>query len=138
MASLLAITGGAVINALAFSGSSFLFSILSDHRAVELKRHDLAMEKLQKARDAWEEKRQQRLDFIKERLRREKHAEEYIHNLDQGMALYYEVTNQRLSPLPREPVLSDFYHPSETQKTAEIVFISGGLGVLGYVLYKYM
>ena len=50
MASLLFTVGGAVVNALAFSGSNFVFSRLADHGAEERKIHDLAPEKLQKAK----------------------------------------------------------------------------------------
>ena len=40
------ITGGAVVNALAFSGSNFVFSLLSESKALEeTKRHNAAMEK---------------------------------------------------------------------------------------------
>ena len=53
MASLLFTVGGAVVNALAFSGNIFFFSRLTDHGAEERKRHDLALEKLQRARDEW-------------------------------------------------------------------------------------
>ena len=51
MASLLFTIGGAVFNALAFSGTNFVFSRLTDHGEEEGKRLDLALEKLQKARD---------------------------------------------------------------------------------------
>ena len=51
MASVLCIVGGAVVNALAFSGTNFIFSRLTDHGAEERKRHDLALEKLQRTRD---------------------------------------------------------------------------------------
>ena len=53
MASLVVMIGGAAINAQAFSGSNYLFSKLSDHGEAERKRHDLAMENFQKARDEW-------------------------------------------------------------------------------------
>ena len=39
------------LNALAFSGTNFVFSRLTDHGAEERKRHDLALEKLQRTRD---------------------------------------------------------------------------------------
>ena len=55
MASLLFTVGGAVVNALAFSGTNFVFSRLTDHGAEERKRHDLALQKLQRARDKWKE-----------------------------------------------------------------------------------
>ena len=64
MASLLFTVGGALVNALAFSGTDFVFSRLTDHGAEERKRHDLAPEKLQKARDEWNENRMKWLDFI--------------------------------------------------------------------------
>ena len=46
MASVLFAIGGAVVNALAFSGTNFVSSRLTDHGAEELKRHDLGLEKL--------------------------------------------------------------------------------------------
>ena len=51
MASLLFIVGGAMVNALAFSGTNFIFGRLLDHGKEERKMHDLALEKLQRARD---------------------------------------------------------------------------------------
>ena len=49
MASVLCIVGGAVVNALAFSGTNFIFSRLTDHGAEERKRHDLALKKVKRA-----------------------------------------------------------------------------------------
>ena len=51
MASLLFTIGDAVFNALAFSGTNFAFSRLTDHGKEEQKRHDLADEQIQRARD---------------------------------------------------------------------------------------
>ena len=63
---------GALVNALAFTGSSYLFSRLSkDTIDVERKRHNLAIEQLQKAQIEWVHKRQQQIDFIKKQLRLE-------------------------------------------------------------------
>ena len=50
MASVAMLIGGALANALAFTGSSYLFHRLSaDNIDAERKRHDAATEKLQKA-----------------------------------------------------------------------------------------
>ena len=58
--------GGALANALAFTGSSYLFHRLSaDNIDAERKRHDAAIEALQKAQIEWAHKRQQRIDFMK-------------------------------------------------------------------------
>ena len=60
MTSLLFIVVGAMVNALAFSGTNFVFSRLTDHGAEERKGHDLAFEKLPKARDKWNRDRTKR------------------------------------------------------------------------------
>ena len=72
MASVAMLIGGALGNALAFTGSSFLFSRLSkDSIDRERKRHDLAIEQLQKAQIEWVHKRQEQIDFINKQLRLE-------------------------------------------------------------------
>ena len=53
MASLLFTVGGAIVNVLAFSSINFVFGRLTDHGAEKCKRHDLALEKLQRAADEW-------------------------------------------------------------------------------------
>ena len=46
--------GGALANALAFTGNSYLFHRLSaDNIGAERKRHDVAIEELQKAQIVW-------------------------------------------------------------------------------------
>ena len=63
--------GGAVVNALAFSGSNFLFSHVGKDSDGERKRHDEAMEQLAAAQAKWNKERTQRLDFINKQLREE-------------------------------------------------------------------
>ena len=53
--------GGAVVNALAFSGSNYMFSKLQSND--EIKRHNKAMENLQAAQDAYEKKENRNLRF---------------------------------------------------------------------------
>ena len=75
--------GGALANALAFTGSSSLFSSLSkDSIDKERKRHYLAIEKLQKAQIEWQQKRQQRIYFINKQLMLEKKAEAKFTDLE--------------------------------------------------------
>ena len=127
MASLLFTVGGAVVNALAFSGNNFFFSRLTDHGAEERKRHDLAEEKLQRERDEWNRDRMKRLE-----------ARAYFKNVDEAMLEYYRVFAKKIKPLPPEPELSDFYHPSEVQKNGELLFVAVGTGIATYALYKYL
>ena len=113
MATLLFTISGTVLNALAFSGTNFVFSRLMDHGEKERKKHDLALEKLQRARDEWNKDRTKQLDFINKRLREQNKARAYINNADEAMLEYYRIFAKKLKPLPPEPELSDFYHPSE-------------------------
>ena len=129
MALVLFTIGGAMVNALAFSGTNFVFSSLADHRAEERRQHDLALEKLQKARDDWNRDRMKCLDLINNRLHKRNEARAYIKNVDEGMLEYYRVFAKKIKPLPPEPELSDFYHPSETQKIGELLFVTVGTGI---------
>ena len=85
MATLLFTIGGAVVNALAFSGTNFVFSRFTDHGEKERKTHDLALENLQRARDKWNEDRMKQLDFINKRLREQNKARAYISDVDEAM-----------------------------------------------------
>ena len=69
MASLLFTISGAVVNALAISGTNFVFGRLTDHGEEERKRHDLALEKLQQARDKWNRDPMKRIDLINKKIR---------------------------------------------------------------------
>ena len=136
MASALFIIGHALVNALAFSGTNFAFSKLMYHGAEERKRHDLALEKLPRARDEWNRDRMKHLDFINERLREENEAKTYVDNVDEAMLEYYRVFAKQIKPLPPEPELSDFYLPSENQKNGELLFVVVGTSIAAYALYK--
>ena len=91
MASVLFTIGGAMVNALAFSGTNFFFSRLTDHGAEERKRHDLALEKLQRAKYDGNRDRMKRLDFMNKRLREKNELRTSINNVDEAMLQYYRV-----------------------------------------------
>ena len=72
MASVAMLIGGALANALAFTGSSYLFHRLSaDNIDAERKRHDAAIEATQKAQIEWTHQWKQRIAFITNQLRLE-------------------------------------------------------------------
>ena len=121
-----------------FTIGSFVFSRLADHGTEERKRHDLALEKLQRARDEWNKDRMKRLNFMNKRLREKNEARTYINNVDEAMFEYYRVFAKQIKPLPPEPELSDFYHPSEIQKNGELLFVVMGTSIATYALYKYL
>ena len=101
MASIAMMVGGAVVNALAFTGSSYAFRLL-DGRGVdeERQRHDKAIEQLQRARDEWAQTRTERLDFINEELRRQGHAVRTFREVDDAMQEYAAVTGKNLPSPP--------------------------------------
>ena len=101
MASIVLLIGGALANALAFTGSTYLFHRLSeDSINKERKRHDAAIEVLQKAQIEWVHNRQQRIDFINNQLRLERKAETKFTGLNDTMREYHEVFVHELPPLP--------------------------------------
>ena len=130
--------GGAVVNALAFSGGNYLFSHMGSNSNEEKKRHDKAMEQLEAAQADWNKKRTERLDYINEEIKKEHHAAETFDDVDQAMKHYYYITGKDLQALPPKPTLSDFYTPSEDQKNREIAFVVGGMVVTGFVAWKLM
>ena len=135
MATLAMMAGGALVNALAFSGTNFLFSQFGGH-GDEMKRHNLAMEQLSKAREQYVKKRQQRLDYINKTLRDQRHAEHTFSDLGLAMQEYYKVTGNQVSPLKDPPKLSVFYNPSRHQKNAELTLVIGGMVIAGFLAYK--
>ena len=98
----------------------------------------LAIEKLQKDRDEWNKQRIERLGFINKRLRDKKEARDYIQNLNSAMLEYYRVFGVKLKPLRQEPQLSDYYVPSDQQKSAELLFVIAGTAISSYIIMKYI
>ena len=92
MASVVMLIGGVLANALAFTGSSYLFHRLSkDSTDAERKRHDVVIEKLQAAQIEWADKQQQRIDFNSNQLRLERASETKCTELNDAMREYHEV-----------------------------------------------
>ena len=130
--------GGALANALAFTGSSYLFHRLSaDNIDTERKRHNSAMEALQKAQIEWTHKCKQRIDFINNQLKLERKAETKFTELNHAMRKYHQVFGHELPPLPREPVLSNFYTPTDEQHYRDLGFIALSMIGIGEVLYYF-
>ena len=136
MASIGFLIGGALINDPAFSGSNFLFSSLSKESInKEQKRHDKAIEDLQRAQIEWAKKRQEQLDYINSEIMKEHKAEKRFMDLNSAMQQYFIVTGRQLEPLPPKPVLSDYYVPSEDHHNCELAFITLSMIGIGASLW---
>ena len=93
--------GGTLINALAFSGMNFLFSSLSKESIdKERKRHNKAIDDLQRAQLELAKKRQERLDYVNNQIIKECKAENRFMDLNSAMQQYFPVTGRQLEPLP--------------------------------------
>ena len=126
----------ALVNALAFRGSNILFSSLSKESIEkERKRHDKAIEDLQRAQMEWARKRQERLDYINNQIMKQRKAEKRFADLNSAMKQYFIVTGRRLEPLPPKLVLSDFYVPSEDHHNRELTFITLSMVAIGAFLW---
>ena len=138
MATIALMVGGAITNALAFSGSNFVFSQMSGAEA--RKRHNLAMEKLQHERDTWNEERLERIDYINEEFKKRGHAAKTFQNVDQAMQQYYFLTGTELPSLSSEPQLEDFLDEASqvALQRGELSLIAIGLLLTGYLTYKFI
>ena len=136
MASIGFLIGGALVNALAFTGSNYLFSSLSKESIEkERKRHDKAIEDMQQAQLLWAKKRQERLDYINDQIIKKHKAEKRFADLSSAMQKYFIVTGKQLEQLPPKPVLSDFYVPSEDYHNRELAFIFISMVGIGTFLW---
>jgi len=146
MAAIGMMIGGAVVNALAFTGGNYLFSVLgkSDEAEKERKRHDLAIEAVQRATLEYQHKRQQRLDYLNQQLRAEQHSTQVFEDVDVAAREYWLVTGgdqEKLDKVPdtgSEPTLNEYYAPSASQKEYELLFMAGGLALTGWAAFKFL
>ena len=77
------------------------------------------------------------MNFINKQLRLERKAETKFTELNDAMREYHEVFSHKLPLLPREPVLSNFYTPSDEQYYRELGFIALSMIGIGGVLYYF-
>ena len=70
MASQLFTIGAAVMNALAYSGTKFIFGKHMDHGEKEYKRDNLTLKMLQRTRDEWDKNKMKHIDSINKILRK--------------------------------------------------------------------
>ena len=74
------------MNTLALSATILLFNKLTDHSKNELKKYDLALERLQWARDKWNQDRSKCIDFDNRRQRKKNKEIKLFH-----LSLSYQI-----------------------------------------------
>ena len=142
MASIAIMISGAIVNATTFVGGSYLAKYLSGGNSdAERKRHDLALEKYEKDYQAWQKGRQRVLDWYSQRRDKEELAARDMGNTDEALKLYnrvHEAVDQPQISLGKEPEFGDYYKPSSSQKTGEIVYVAGGMLGVVYLASKFI
>ena len=139
MASIAIMIGGALINATAFVGGSYLAKYLSgDKNSVEeeKKRHDLAVEKYQAAYEKYQENRTKLLDWIAANDRIKKEANQNFVDTDFALKLYNKAHSEELDM--KEPHFSNFYKPSTQQKQGEMIYAGGMALALGLAASRFL
>ncbi len=125
---------GGIFNAFAFAGAGYLFKMInSDGYGKEIKRHNLAMEQLARARQEWNQKeieqRRKQLELRQERS----DANEDFKEINKSLKDYKKVSDLEIiyngKKFTREPHIWDFYHPSDEMKE----YMTLAIGMMGLV-----
>ena len=142
MASIAIMIGGAILNATTFVGGSYLAKYMSGSNVdAERKRHDLALEKYEKDYQVWQKSRQRVMDWYSQRRDQEDIAAHDLSNTDEALKLYnrvHEAVNQPQISIGKEPEFGNYYKPSSSQKTGEIVYVAGGMLGVVYLASKFL
>ena len=137
MATIVVLVVGAIVNAVAFVGGNALYDKFGRTDGSEERlRHDRAVEDLQKASTEWNQKRLETLDFINNKIREKSDARNTFDDVDKALDFYNETHPDANLILPKQPVLSDFYKPSNEQKYYEIVIISVAGCAVRYLAFR--
>ena len=128
------VVAGGLFNAVAFADAGYVFHKL-DKKGYEdeMKRHNLAVEQLQAAKEKWYEKtvdKKSKIALLRQRLNDAKKdlddTNEALHNLRTAM-------DENVGP---EPTLNDYYEPSDDMKMYRNVVVGVTGSVAGVLASK--
>jgi nitric oxide reductase large subunit len=126
MASIAMMVVGAVVNAIAFTGGNALFSMIDKSGAQqESKRHNAAIEKLNKEQTDYNIKRAKNQDWLSAQISRKQEATNEIYSVNSAFDKYKQLFGKDPEPELPHPNLEapQFdYIPSEEQKKYENMF----------------
>ena len=131
MAAIASTVSSSIIQALAFTGSSFLLSQLNHSGYLEeQKRYHDAIINLTEAKEAWQEKEVKRKEKINQLERELQAANQDINQTNKALL---ELSKYKSIQEP-EPKLEDFYHPSTEAKgyqmaATAVLGLASGFGV---------
>ena len=129
------VVAGGLFNAVAFAGASYIFHKL-DKKGYEheMKRHNLAVEQLQAAKEKWYEKTVEKKNKIA--LLRQKLLDANK-DLDETNEALHNLRTALDEDVGSEPTLNDYYKPSNEMKMYTNV-VTGVVGSVARVLVSKM
>ena len=124
---------GGLFNAVAFAGAGYLFQKFNkDGYGEETKRHDLALEKLEKGRQEWNQKDIERQEKMAALRREKENANADFKNINKALRDYGKATTLVYDgkKFTRQPHIWDFYEPSSEMKE----YMTLTIGTVGLVV----
>ena len=143
MVSIAIMVGGAMLNAAAFIGGNYLAKVLGSDSAnatlAEKERHNKALVAYQAAYAKYSRDRTRLLDWIAKNAQIKAHVKQNFTNTHYAFKLYSQAhPNKRMLAPPKDPNFSDFYQPSEQQKTRELLFVGARSLALSYAAFRFL
>ena len=123
-----------VFNALAFAGAGYLFKMIDKNGyEKEMKRHNLTMEELSKAKERWYENQVEKKNKIQEMRQELSDANADINATNKALENLQKITYKGKT-FTREPQTYDYYEPSDEMKdylhlTVGVAGLVGGWGI---------
>ena len=125
-----------IFNALAFAGAGFLFKSLDENGyKEEMKRHNLAIEKLMGAKEKWYENqvaKKNEMEILRQQL---SDANADINKTNKALENLRKITFENRT-FTREPHKSDFYEPSDEMRYYQHVAVGSAGLIGGWGVYK--
>jgi len=112
-----------------------------DEAEKERKRHDLAIEELQRTESEYQHKRQLRLDYLNQRLRAEQHSAQVFEDVDAAAHEYWLVTGgdqEKLDMVPDAGAEPTFNESPAIHKKYELRFMLDGLALTGWAAFNFL
>ena len=115
-----AVVATAVVNAVAFSGSNYIFSHFDKSTAAEdARRRQEAIDKYNREKDAYNENLRLRNEFLATRKQQQSESEQTFQDVSADLEEYYRISGLDESYF-KEPKIE--YIPSDTQAELELGF----------------
>jgi len=136
MATIAVMIGGAILNATAFVGGSYLGKFFSGTDTEKI-RHDKALEKYQNDMLEYQKQTKKYQDWLNDEYINKKQADENLQSTDEAFVLFSKAHPQLAVQLKNKPNFKNYYTPTDSQKQYELLYVGGGMLITGYAASKF-